>query len=172
MSQDPCVDPAVSRRLFLQSTTGAAAVAGGLMSGRAARAAGAKPAILGGAPVHSGEWPDWPVSDDLEADSLLKVLKSGAWYRYRAGNDGMVADFERQWAAEVGTPHCQATSSGTTALACALAALDVGPGDEVLVPPYTFIATINAVLAHHALPVFVDSDPATALMDPDKSKSA
>lgn len=49
-----------------------------------------------------------------------------------------------------------------------LAALGIGPGDEVLIPPYTFIATVNAVLLHHALPVFVDSDPATAQMDVTK----
>src|SRR5690606_18847105 len=108
----------------------------------------------------------WPLSDNREADGLLNVLKSGKWYRYAAGNASTVTGFEKLWAEDVGVPYCQATSSGTAALVTALAALDVGPGDEVLVPPYTFIATINAVLAHHALPVFVDSDPETALMDP------
>ncbi|MBL8850385.1 MAG: DegT/DnrJ/EryC1/StrS family aminotransferase [Planctomycetaceae bacterium] len=126
-----------------------------------------KPALLGGTPIRAGAWPSWPVSDSLEMDGLSEVLQSGKWYRYAAGEHGKVAEFERQWAADVGVPYCQATSSGTSSLVCALAALDIGPGDEVLVPPYTFIATINAVLVHHALPVFVDTDPDTALMDPD-----
>ena len=156
----------VSRRTFLQAA-GGASVGGGIASKLAFATVG-KPAVLGGTPAHSAPWPAWPVSDHQEANGLVKVLQSGAWYRFRAGDAGTVAAFERQWAAEVGTPYCQATSSGTAALVCALAALDIGPGDEVLVPPYTFIATVNSVLAHHALPVFVDSDPATGLMDPKR----
>ena len=54
-----------------------------------------------------------------------------------------------------------ATSSGTSALVTAVNALEIGPGDEVIVPPYTFVATINSVLLQHALPVFVDSDRET-----------
>jgi dTDP-4-amino-4,6-dideoxygalactose transaminase len=111
------------------------------------------------------------VSDALEEDGLREVLQSGKWYRYAAGEKGKVAEFERQWAADVGVPYCQATNSGTSSLVCALAALQIGPGDEVLVPPYTFIATVNAVLVHHALPVFADTDPDTAQMDPGSLES-
>ncbi len=165
----------VSRRHFLQASAGAAAataISGATFADQAASrtvvATASQPAILGGAPVRSGHWPSWPVADQREADGLLRVLGSGDWYRYRAGEKGTVAQFERLWAAEIGTPHCQATNSGTSALICALAALDVGPGDEVIVPPYTFVATINAVLVHHALPVFVDSDFETAQIDASK----
>jgi perosamine synthetase len=59
-----------------------------------------------------------------------------------------------------------AVANGTSALITSLAALGIGPGDEVLVSPYTFVATVNAVLIHHALPVFVDTDPETFQVDP------
>ena len=160
------IDAQVSRRSFLQTGVGAVAVAATLSTVRPVFAWADKPALLGGTPVRIGDWPTWPVSDSLEMDGLREVLQSGKWHRYAAGEQGKVAEFERQWAADVGVPYCQAANSGTSSLVCALAALDIGPGDEVLVPPYTFIATINAVLVHHALPVFVDSDPDTALMDP------
>lgn len=158
-------DLQVSRRTFLHAGAGVAAAAGGFAAVRPVLGAAEKPALLGGTPVRSGAWPAWPVSDALEEDGLHTVLESGKWYRYAAGDQGMVAQFERQWGADVGAAYCQATSSGTAALVSALAALEIGPGDEVLVPPYTFIATINSVLVHHALPVFTDTDPDTGLMD-------
>jgi dTDP-4-amino-4,6-dideoxygalactose transaminase len=158
----------VSRRDFLQATVGTAAVAGGLLSARPALAAGGKPALLGGTPVHPGKWPGWPISDEHEEAGLREVLRSGNWFRYAAGEHSRVAAFEELWAKDVGTTYCQATNSATSALVASLAALEIGPGDEVLVPPYTFIASINCVLLHHALPVFVDSDPETAQMDAGK----
>lgn len=160
-------DRPVSRRKFLGEAAGATAAAAALTQGVYAATSSdiAKPAILGGEPVHSGAWPGWPVTGESESDGIQQVLKSGDWYRYRAGDDGTVAEFERRWAADVGTKYCQATNSGTSSLITALGALGIGPGDEVLVPPYTFVATVNAVLIHHALPVFVDSDPETGQMD-------
>ena len=90
--------------------------------------------------------------------SCSRRCASGEWYR-RGGD--RVSSFEEQWAQRLGAKHALATNGGTTALYAALAALEVGPGDEVIVPPYTFIATVNVVLLHHALPIFVDSDPRT-----------
>lgn len=156
----------VTRRNFLRTTAVTATAATGLVSADGLFASSDQPAVLGGNPVLSGGFPGWPMIDEHEQQALREVLDSGRWYRYAAGEASRVAQFEKAWAEDVGTPHCQATSSGTSALVTALAALDIGPGDEVLVPPYTFVATINAVLAHHALPVFVDSDPETALIDP------
>ena len=72
----------------------------------------------------------------------------------------------------LGAKHCQAVANGTSALITSLAALGIGPGDEVLVPPYTFVATINAVLMHHALPVFVDTDLETFQIDARKLEAA
>jgi dTDP-4-amino-4,6-dideoxygalactose transaminase len=72
----------------------------------------------------------------------------------------------------MGTKHCVVTSSGTAALFTSLKVLGIGPGDEVLVPPYTFIATVNAVLLEYALPVFVDTDRQTFQMDARKIEAA
>ena len=73
-----------------------------------------------------------------------------------------VADFEEQFAAECGTRYAIGVSSGTAALALVLRAMGIGPGDEVIVPTYTFIATAEAVSAVGAKPVLVDVDPDTA----------
>ena len=72
----------------------------------------------------------------------------------------------------MGARYAIATSSGTSALVCALHALGIGPGDEVIVPPYTFIATINVVLMQYALPVFVDTDRRTHQIDARKIEAA
>lgn len=153
----------LTRRRFVQQGAAAAAAAAALAGSRTALADGGTPAVLGGQPLRPGGWPSWPIADASEADALNAVLRSGRWYRY--AGDSTVTRFEQLWSEDTGAKHSLAVSSGTSALITALAALDVGPGDEVLVPPYTFIATVNAVLLHHALPVFVDSDPATAQMD-------
>ena len=109
--------------------------------------------------------PSWPIFDQREEDGLDRVLKSGKWGR---GNGGAVAAFEQQYAKLTGAGHCLAVANGTSALLVALGVLGIGPGDEVIVPPYTFIATVNAVLRFHAVPVFADIDPATLQMDPKR----
>ena len=87
--------------------------------------------------------------------------------------DGDYANrFEETWARIMGAKHCVAVANGTSALITSLAALGIGPGDEVIVPPYTFVATVNAVLVHHALPVFVDTDPETFQIDARQLESA
>ena len=76
-----------------------------------------------------------------------EVLHAGRWCRL----DGSFATrFEKAWAETLGAKYCLVTASGTTALLTSLNALDIGPGDEVLVPPYTFVATINVVFMQHA----------------------
>jgi dTDP-4-amino-4,6-dideoxygalactose transaminase len=77
-----------------------------------------------------------------------------------------VAEFERRYAQLLGAKKCLATASGTTALSVSLHVLDVDAGDEVIVSPYTFIASYNAILTSKALPVFADTDPATLTIDP------
>jgi dTDP-4-amino-4,6-dideoxygalactose transaminase len=84
----------------------------------------------------------------------------------------MTRRFEETWEKALGARYCLATTNGTSSLYTALNALGVGPGDEVIVPPYTFVATINTVLMCHALPVFVDSDPATFQIDASKIEAA
>jgi len=99
----------------------------------------------------------------------MKVLRSGKWYR---GSGKAVDAFEAKFAATMGAPHCLAVANGTSALMTALHGLDVQAGDEVIVPPYTFIATVNAVLSKSALPVFVDTDARTFQMDATKIEAA
>ena len=129
----------------------------------------ARPAVLGGAPVRTSAFPGWPVKDTTEEEALLSVLRSGKWGR---GNGDQVQAFESRYAAATGAAHCLATANGTSALLTAVNALGIGPGDEVIVPPYTFVATINVILARHALPVFVDSDIETFQVDAAKIAGA
>ena len=82
-----------------------------------------------------------------------------------------MAEFEKAYAQLLGAKRCLATASGTTALMVALHVLDVDAGDEVIVSPFTFIATYNAVLAQKALPVFADTDPDTLMIDPASIES-
>jgi dTDP-4-amino-4,6-dideoxygalactose transaminase len=126
----------------------------------------ARPAVLGGEPVRKQPFHSWPVWDATDEAGLTGVLKSGHWGRTAGGK--RVEEFEAQYAALTGTKYCVATANGTSALICALNALDVGPGDEVILPPYTFVATLNVILLQHALPVFVDSDIETSQIDARK----
>jgi dTDP-4-amino-4,6-dideoxygalactose transaminase len=122
------------------------------------------PALLGGDPIHTTGWPEWPVwKPEKDEKQVLEVLRSGTWSRA-----GVVQEFEEKWAETVGAKRCLTTVNGTNALIASLIQLDVGGGDEVLVPPYTFIATVAAILATGAMPVFVDVDPETFQIDPAK----
>jgi perosamine synthetase len=126
------------------------------------------PAILGGQPSWSkNRWPEWPVwNPETDEAGVLEALRSGVWSRA-----GKVKQFEKEWADMLGAKRCLAVVNGTNALEIALAQLNVEEGDEVIVPPYTFIATISSVLANGAMPVFVDVDPETFQIDPDKIES-
>ncbi len=164
----------ISRRGFMTAAAGAAVAA--RAAGAAPRgvptvlAAGAdKPALLGGTPVRATPFPSWPVIDGREEKKLLDVLHSGKWFRL----DGKTVDrFEEAYARLTGARYCIATANGTSALHASLAGLGVVPGDEVILPPYTFIATLNVVFLHYALPIFVDSDPETFQMDARKLEAA
>jgi dTDP-4-amino-4,6-dideoxygalactose transaminase len=128
-------------------------------------------ALLGGQPVRSrsSRFPGWPQVTQEDETGWLEVFRSGRWWR-KEGH--FVRDFEKAWAERVGARHCLAIANGTSALLAALHAVDVGPKDEVIVGPYTFIATVNAILGHYALPVFVDTDPESAMIDATKIEAA
>lgn len=142
----------------------------GLLAARSVRSASTdKPALLGGRPVRTAPFPSWPVIAENDERAWMEVLRKGKWNRL----DGDFANqFEKIWAEALGAKHCLATANGTSALFISLNALGVGPGDEVIVPPYTFVATVNAVLLQHALPVFVDTDPETFQIDARKIEAA
>ena len=127
--------------------------------------ASTKLAINGGTPIRSAPWPSWPVWDNSAEEEIIAMFRSGKWYRNR-GN--FCDEFEAKYAELIGAKLCLATASGTTALTVALHALGIDAGDEVLVSPFTFIATYNSIFLSKALPVFVDTDPETFLMDPKK----
>jgi len=116
-----------------------------------------KPAILGGTPYNQGAYTHWPVIEDGTEENLLEVFRTGNWFRGYSAS-GVVAQFEEEFAAMNKSKYCLAVSSGTGALVTSLAAFDVGPGDEVITSPYTFIATISSIVSHFALPVPVDVD--------------
>ena len=82
-----------------------------------------------------------------------------------------MAQFEVGYAKLLGAKRCLATASGTTALIVSLHVMDVDAGDEVIVSPYTFIASYNSILTNMALPVFADTDPATLTVDPASIES-
>ncbi len=128
-----------------------------------------KPALLGGRPAHSGGWPGWPEWRQSWEPEILQILRSGRWYRGSSG--GKVPEFEAAYAKLLGAKRCLAMASGTTSLITALHVAGVDAGDEVIVSPYTFIATYNAILINKALPVFADTDPATLTMDPASIES-
>ncbi len=115
-------------------------------------------AIDGGRPVRSAPMPGWPAYDAEDQDAVREVLASGR-VNYWTGEHGRA--FETELAAAVGTPHAVALANGTVALELALRAIGVGPGDEVIVPAATFVATASAVVTRGARPVVVDVDPDT-----------
>jgi perosamine synthetase len=108
-----------------------------------------------------------PLFSEDEERAVVEVLRSG-W----VVQGPKVAAFERVVANYVGVPHAIATSSCTTALHMALVLLGIGPGDEVIVPSFTFIATANVVCYTGATPVFVDIDPQTYNLDPNRLETA
>jgi len=168
----------ISRRKFL----GVAAAAGtGIVMAPASTFAGSKniipimlsdddkPALLGGPKAHPDRFPRWPVYDSTEEQALIDVLRSNNWGRL----DGKVtARFEEEYAKLMGMKYSLAVSGGTTALFTMLGVLDVGPGDEVIMPVYTFVATYNVVVLNYALPILVDTDIESFQIDPQKMEKA
>jgi 8-amino-3,8-dideoxy-alpha-D-manno-octulosonate transaminase len=133
-------------------------------------------AIHGGTPVRTTPllpgYPGGLLIGDEEKAAVLEVLDSQSLFRHYGPKPlHKVAQFERAFAEAMGSRHAVAVTSGTAALLTALAALGVGPGDEVIVPTYTWIATVNAVVHLGAVPVFVEIDD-TLLMDPTEVEAA
>jgi len=108
-----------------------------------------------------------PLLDAREQELVAEVIASG-WVT----QGPRVGEFEKAFAAYVGAPHAVAVTSCTTALHLALLALDVGPGDEVIVPSMTFIATANTIAHAGATPVFVEVDARTYNLDPVAAEGA
>jgi len=128
-----------------------------------------KPALLGGEPVRRQDYPTWPIWDDGERQRLLAVLDAGGWWQ---GDGDAARSFADEFAKYHGARYGLALTNGTHTLEAALAACDIGEGDEVIVPGMTFIASASAALAVNATPILVDIDPDTLCIDPVAAEAA
>ena len=126
-------------------------------------------ALFGGKKTKQRLFPLWPQYDDRERRALEEVLESRVWWRTPGTR---TLEFEKAFAEYHGARHGIAVTNGTAALEVTMAALGIGPGDEVVVPDFTFIATASAVLFANALPVLVDVDPHTYCLDPTLTEAA
>jgi len=131
-----------------------------------------KLAIDGGERVRKEPFASWPIYGDLELELLKEVLESGKWGG--AGGAGKpnyspkLPEMERKFAELQGARYAVSVVNGTVAITVALQAAGLKPGDEVIVPPYTFIATASAALAYGIIPVFADIEEDTLLIDPER----
>jgi dTDP-4-amino-4,6-dideoxygalactose transaminase len=108
-----------------------------------------------------------PVTGEEEARAIKEVVLSGSFISGRK-----VEEFEEKYADYIGVENAAAVNSGTAALHVALAVMGIGPGDEVIVPPLTFMSTITSVLHQNAIPVFADIDSDTFCLSPEEIKKS
>ncbi len=132
-----------------------------------------KLALYGGTPARTAPWPrTFPGALDMgdeEAQAVMEVLQSRNLFRYAGPSDvapHKVKDFEKAFAAHLGARYVLGVTSGTAALMTALAAAGIGPGDEVIIPAYTWIATATAVVWNMGIPIIAEVDE-TLTLDPD-----
>jgi len=163
-------EPNQNRRDFLKTVgaVGAASVLAEAGASRPSLAAEAKEklAIDGGTPVRKSGLHAQPYGpqfyDDVEKKELLEVLQSRSPFRWWHGNSKAL-DFEKAYTEKIGVKHAIGVTSGTTALYTAMAAIEVGPGDEVILPAWTWYADYDAVVLSGALPVFAEIDESLSL---------
>lgn len=115
-------------------------------------------AFYGGKKTVDKQFP-WPIYDEAEVNAVAEIVRSGAWANPNC--DGLVAEFEKEFAAYCGTKYAITCVNGSVAIRLALMACGVKPGDEVIIPPYSFIATASVVVEANCVPVFVDIDSDT-----------
>ena len=143
----------------------------------------AKLALMGGEPLRTAAFPSWPVHDESEVEAVSEVVRSGKWFRFAyatgvelneptSGPMSRAVEFAHKFAAFTGAKYGVCTANGTGSLEMLFKAIGLWPGDEVIVPAYTYVASATAVLAAQAVPVFVDIEPDTYLMDMDKVEAA
>ena len=125
-------------------------------------------ALFGGDPVRKTPFFPWPRVVDGQKEQLIDTLINDSW---GIGSES-IKILEEKFAMFHDAKNCIAVNTGTNALWVALKAAGISSGDEVIIPPYTFIATVTAVLMANATPAFVDIDPNTFNMDPNLIESA
>jgi dTDP-4-amino-4,6-dideoxygalactose transaminase len=140
-------------------------------------------ALKNGAPVRTKPFPSWPVFDKSEEDALLGVLRSGKWWRFafgqgvdlaepEKGDRSQVVLFQEEFARHHGCQYGVAAANGTATLEMGLRAMNLDIGDEIIVPAYTYVASATCVLQNNLVPIFVDSDPDTYNLDPQRIEDA
>lgn len=133
-----------------------------------------KCAILGGKPVRQTAIPWTSTMGEEESNAVMEVMKSGVLSAFIANSGNKfyggpkVKEIEQAFCKRFGSKHAISVNSATTALHTAVAACGIGPGDEVLVSPYTMVASASVILMNCAVPVFVDIDPDTYTLNPDE----
>ena len=121
-------------------------------------------ALQGGTPIRTEPYNAWPEFDESDVEAVVDALRTGNWAT--GEGDRSLINFERSFAAYQGAEYCLAVSSGTSALEIALRALRLPRGSEVILSPYTYMASPTAVLNVGLVPIFVDMDPETYNIDP------
>ena len=131
-------------------------------------------ALLGGKPVRERPIPWVSTMGPEETKAVLEVMESGTLSAFlgKSGEEFLggpkVREIERNFAGKFGAAYAISVNSATTALHTAVAACQIGPGDEVLVTPFSMVATATAIVMNNAVPVFVDIDPKTFNLDPEQ----
>jgi L-glutamine:2-deoxy-scyllo-inosose/3-amino-2,3-dideoxy-scyllo-inosose aminotransferase len=128
-------------------------------------------AVLGGTPIRIEPYPNWPVFDERDIQAISQVIRSGRWGGYPYPGP-QTAEFARRFAEMQGGGYAVPMANGTVTMEVALRAMNIGWGDEVLVPAYTFQATAAAVMSAGAIPVIVDVDFETYCIDPKATEAA
>ncbi len=129
----------------------------------------AKLAMNGGPKVRVEPASPWPRASEADIQAVVEALRGDSWIRINADR---AHRFEREYAAFQGADFGVAVNSGTSALELGLLALGIQPGDEVIMSPYTFIASASSVLVTRGVPVFVDIERETFNIDPGLIESA
>jgi len=142
-----------------------------------------KLALNGGTPVRTEAFHEWPVSDKREEKAILKVLNSGKWWRFafgqgveltesKNGERSHVTMFQEEFASFHECKYGIAAANGTGTLEMGIRAMNLDIGDEIIVPAYTYVASATSILQNNCVPVFVDIDPDTYNIDPDRIEEA
>ncbi|MBQ7337160.1 MAG: DegT/DnrJ/EryC1/StrS family aminotransferase [Clostridia bacterium] len=118
-------------------------------------------AIHGGTPLKTNGFPGWPQTTATDREALIQTIRSGNW-----SSGEKRAAFESRFANDCGVKHCFAVANGTVSLELILRGLGIGYGDEVILPPYTFVATLSSIIFAGATPVFADIDAGTYNISP------
>ena len=118
-------------------------------------------AINGGVPAKTTKAPSWPQCNDADRELLRAVVKQK---NYKSGE--LRASFEERFSKDCGVAHCFAVANGTVSLELILRGFGIGFGDEVILPPYTFVATLSSIVFAGATPVFADIERGTYNLSP------